>query len=181
MQINYTLKEKDYLNFQLYHVSVDANVKRQRLNTQIIVALAVLLLGFFFLIFGDKWEGIYFLIGAIPVYYLCGFYAGWLYRLTIRKHVSNIYGRSTPRQAKLSILDDNIEYSERGLTSKYKFDELQSIANLRKYMFFKIGETSFIILPKRELSDTEYVVKHIHDYALKYNIPFYEKSKWKWR
>lgn len=181
MQINYTLEEKDYLNFQLYHVSTNTNIKKQRRNTQIIVAIAVFLLGIFFLIFGDKWEGIYFLAGAIPVYYLCGFYAGWLYRFTIRKHVSNIYKRTTPRQAKLLILDDIIEYSERGLTSKYKFEELESVSNLRKYIFFKINETSFIILPKRELSDINYVVNHIRDYTLKYKIPFREKSKWKWR
>lgn len=181
MQINYTLREKDYLNFQLYHVSADANIKRQRRNTQIIVAIAVVCLGLFFLFFGDKWEGIYFLIGAMPVYYLCGFYAGWLYRFTIKKHVSNIYGRNTPRQAQLSILDGIIEYHERGLKSIYEFNELQSIVNIRKHLFFKFSETSFIILPKSELSDSEYVVNRIREDAVKYNIPFQEKSRWKWR
>lgn len=181
MQIDYTLKEKDYLNFQLYHVSTNENVAKQRRNTQIIVGLVVLILGVFFLIFGDKWEGIYLLTGAIPVYYLCGFYARWLYRFTIRKHVSNTYSKNTPRQVKLSILDDTIEYYERGLSSKYKFEELQSIVNIRKYIFFKFNETSFIILPKRELSDENYVTTYIQNYAQKYNIPFRNKIKWKWR
>ena len=181
MQIDYTLKEKDYLNFQLYYVSTNENVIKQRRNTQLIVGFVVLILGISFLLFGDKWEGVYLLVGAIPVYYLCGFYAGWLYRFTIRKHISNTYSKSTPRQVKLSILDDTIEYHERGLNSKYRFDELESMVNIRKYIFFKFNETSFIILPKQELSDANYVVAHIKNYAKKYNMPFREKIKWKWR
>lgn len=181
MQITYTLREKDYLNFQLYHLSVDDNIRKQRRNTQIIVGLTVLILGLFFLFWGDKWEGIFFLVGAIPVYYLCGLYAGLLYRYSIKKHVTNLYRKTTPREANLSILEGSIEYHERGLISKYSFDELQTIVNIRKYLFFKFDESSFIILPKRELSDVNYVIGRVRDDAKKYNVPFQEESGWKWR
>lgn len=181
MQLTYTLEEKDYLNFQLYHVSANKDVKKQRRNTQIIVSIAVGLLGLFFLLFGERWEGVYFLIGTIPVYYLCRFYSSILYRFSIKKHIANIYRKTTPRQVSLSILDGKLKYSERGLTSNYMFSDILSITNTRKYLFFRFSETSFIILPKRELIDVSYVVNHIRDEAKKSGINFSEKTSWKWR
>lgn len=181
MQLTYTLKEKDYLNFQLFHISNNQDVKRQRHNTQMIVGIAVGLIGVFFVLFGEKWEGIYFLIGAVPVYYLCGFYSSLLYRFSIRKHVANIYRSTTPREASLKIMEGKIEYSERGLSSNYLFEEIQSISNTRKYLFFRIGETSFIILPKSELIDANYVIGHIRDEAKKYSVRFLDRTGWKWR
>lgn len=182
MELHYELTEKDYLNFQLYHTSMNKAVKTQRRNTQIIVAVVAAAMGIFFLVSGNKFAGSVLLLSAVPSYFLCGFYAKWLYRFSLQNHVAAIYRRTTPREVWLRIVnDEEIEYHERSLTQNIAFPKIEEIVSIKNYLYIKLGEKSYIIIPKAALSDPAYVQSRFEHYAETYDVTFLHQESWKWK
>lgn len=181
MEINYELREKDYLNFQLYHTSTNELVKRQRWITQFVVVMVVVAVAAYVFMSGPKWVSYYILLAAIPAYFLCAFYTKLLYRFSLRNHVAALYRRTTPREVYLFINDEDIIYKEQGNTTHSKVNNIQEIINVRSYLYLKFGETAYIIIPKKQLADVKYIESRLKSIADEYKIKFTSNPRWKWK
>ncbi|NDV69067.1 hypothetical protein D0T66_09195 [Dysgonomonas sp. 25] len=161
---------------------MDKAVRKQRRNTQIIVAVVAAVMGAFFLIRGNTFSGIVLLLCAVPSYFLCAFYAKLLYKFSLRNHVAALYRKSTPRDVSLRIInEETIDYHERGLGQQVRIADLEEISDVKEYIYLKLGNTSYIIIPKATLSDPDYVEDKLRHYAARYDVPFIYNPQWKWR
>lgn len=181
MEINYELREKDYLNFQLYYTATNESVKTRRWLTQFIVVVIVVVIATYIFITGDKWISYYVFAAAIPAYFLFAFYTKLLYRFSLRNHVAALYRRTTPRKAYLIINDSEITYKEQGNATHSRLDAIQEIINIRNYIYLKFGQTSYIIIPKKQLDDSKYIELRFKDIARTYKIKYTSNLHWKWK
>jgi len=181
VEINYELREKDYLNFQLYHTSTNESVKRQRWITQFVVVVIVVAIAAYIFMSGPKWISYYVLASAVPAYFLCAFYTKLLYRFSLRNHVAALYRRTTPREIHLSINAGEIIYKEQKRTTRSDVAGIKEIINVKNYLYLKFGETAYIIIPKKQLGDSKYIESRLKSIADEYKIKFTSALRWKWK
>lgn len=160
---------------------MDKDVRKQRRNTQVIVAATACVMSILLFIRGNILSGSVMLAAVIPSYFLCAFYLKILYKFSLRNHVTAIYRKSTPREVSVIIRnEEEIEYNERGLTKKVKIADLEEISDIKSYFYLKLGETSYIIIPKQELSDPAYIEKRLQYFAEKHQVTFIYNPAWRW-
>jgi hypothetical protein len=176
MYINFTLEEKDYLNYQLFTASKSELIKKKKVNSWLILTIGSFVLGLYF-----------FLINYFPLSIYCGvltfvfgiFYPKYFiwrykkhYKSYIKEHYSNRFGQTI--EMKFDI--DEISSKDKTGSGIIKLTEIKDVSETLDYFYVHISTGVSIIIPKKQLESSDNLKNHFLSLGLDIN----NELDWKW-
>ena len=180
MQLEYSLDENDYLQYQLYAASKSKNIKAQRNRTFIILIVTFLILSYMIFSTADMMFDpliIFFVLLLI------------LYKLYEKKRYSNHYRKNIAENYKerfglistLTFTENQIIEENKLGESKINYESLTEINEIEDYYFLKLLTGQSLIIPKKVIADKrdfDFTLEEIKNrFHLKNNVDL----AWKWK
>lgn len=181
MELNYSLTEADFLDFQIYTTAKNPVIEKQRKRGRIMVIVVCLIIGGLALLDGRSIMGWYFLVAGVVCYIFYPKYLNYFYKRLFRKNVANAYGKIVPLHIWIRFDEPNVIYLDRGKTSTFGIDKIQEIIELDAYYYLKLSEVEYIIIPKSGVSNNQEVKNYLEQLTEKYSITYSLKLGWKWK
>lgn len=175
MKLEYTLKEEDYLSYQLFSSSTNSRIQRNRRNgwfglTAISFVIALLFYNRDFNLF------IYFVVVGIMILLFYPLYFKWRYRRHYRVHIRETYEPSFGEPIVVELGDEYIRTKDRIGEGKYKLSEFLEVNELPDYFFLRLYTNLSLIIPKKEVTDVDVLRAKFEEIKLKVN----DFRQWKW-
>lgn len=158
MEINYTLSQDDYINFNIYHGKNSKSIKRN-LNLQ---RFATPLLFFVFAFIANLKSDIplwYWLVIFSVIYVIWTIFYPKYYFYTVKKGVSKMINEGKNEDLignkTLKLRDDHILSISDNSESKVKWNTVERYVETDRYIFIYISAVSAYIIPKEDFDSEE--------------------------
>lgn len=180
MELEYSLDEKDFLEYQLYTASKSKNVNVQRRRTFIIL-IAVFIL-FFYSIYSSSESFPYFML-IIYILLLV------VYKIVERKSYINHYKKFIKENnseglgivCTLNFTEKQIIEKSKLGESKINYESLSEINEIQNYFFLKLLTGKSLVIPKSEINDmNEFRIK-LSEIKKHCNLKENIELDWKWK
>lgn len=176
MRYNYQLKEKDYLDFQLFTISQTDRFDKRKRNGKILLASLSLLIATYFFYKENKGSALYFGVSALCLYLFYPLYFKWRqkvhYTKFIRSNSTHLFGKS-----------ESIEPSDKGFThinstgqGIVKRSEINKFDETAHHIFIQLTSGMTIIVPKEDIQGIDGFKIQLQ----KLNKPYNQYLTWKW-
>lgn len=178
MKIEYTLKEDDFLEYQLYTTSKSATIQKKRLLSKFVVPALYVLVGVFFYFYDNNKNAILICIFLGALWLLIyPFYSKYRYKRFYLNHIKKNYTDKLDHVDALKLGNNNYFYiKEQGKEGKIKTSEAEKLIELKDHFFLQMKKGGAIIIPKSYVLNTEAFKQKIADL----NIDYLNETKWRW-
>jgi hypothetical protein len=181
MKIDYTLREDDYLKFQLYTVAHSKQARKRRQRSQILLPIAYLLMGASFLLLDNQIAAIVFGVLAILWYFLIPLYIRNRYvKFYLRFNAEN-YSENFNQPLSIEIRSTILHLTSPKSESDIKFDAIAEIIDLGTHYLIKFTIGSVAILPINKEVGRNIWDEFIKSVVEKSGKSVYDKKDWTWR
>ena len=178
MKIEYTLKQEDYLEHQLFAASISPRVNKQRIRAKFFIPALMLVVGVFMCVAEKNFlPMIGFICISLLWFFLYPFRDRQRYKTHYTKYVKETFGSQMERQTVVEFEGDFVSARSGESESRMHVNEINEIYEL-KHIFLLRLKTGNFILPK---SGMENLGSFLRELAVKYGIPFSERADWKWK
>lgn len=181
MELNYNLKEIDYLNFQCYYSSKNETINKQRRMSRTLVLVACALIGILFFLQKNMFIGWYFVIAGFICYLFFPKYLNWFYKRIFKKNIARTYKGIVPVHIWLRFDEENVVLLDRGRTLTFGIDKIQEVIELKEYFYLKMSELEYVIIPKSELNNEDDVRDFLKETVSKFSLTYSVNFDWKWK
>ena len=180
MELNYSLNENDFLEYQLYAASKSENIKSQRRRN--LVIMIVIFIAFFISIYSStKKFPILPLIGYIILIIIYKIYETYRYKNHYKKFIRENYKERFGLVCTLNFGENDITEESKLGQSKINYESLTEINEIQNYYFLKILTGQSLIIPKKEIKNMEQFRSLLAQIKSKYKIPENIELNWKWK
>ncbi|WP_375558886.1 YcxB family protein [Bernardetia sp. OM2101] len=178
MKIEYTLKEEDFLEYQLYTTSLSKAIHKKRLIARFAVPTMYILIGVFFYFYNNNQDAVVicvFLAALWLVFY--PIYSKWKYKKSYLNHINKNYKDKLDHVDALKLGNNNYFYiKEQGKEGKIKTSDAEKLIELKNHFFLQMKKGGAIIIPKIYVLNTETFKQKIADL----NIDYLNETDWRW-
>ena len=181
MKITYSLDEKDYLTFQLFTAFHSPTVKRRRLLSKSIPAVAYLFFAVLFFYRGDLTMLFAFLLLAVVWFFFYPIHDSNLYRRQYQKFIAENMNNKFGRKASLLFEGDLVKTKDEVSESSVKLSEIESITEIPTLFLVKLKTNQSFILPKDKLDVCDKLPAFFQKLEAEKGIPYYVMNNWKWK
>lgn len=181
MKITYSLDEKDYLTFQLFTAFHSPTVKRRRLLSRLIPAIAYLIFAVLFFYRGDLTMLFAFLVLAVAWFFFYPIHDRNLYRRQYQKFIAENMHNKFGRKASLLFEGEVVKAKDEVSESRVNLSEIESITEIPTLFLVKLKSNQSFILPKDKIDLCEKLPEFFQNLESEKGIPFYEMKDWKWK
>lgn len=178
MKIEYTLKEEDFLEYQLYVTSKSDKIIKKRLISKFAIPVLYVFLSIFFFFYDNNQDAILICVFLGALWLLIyPLYSNWKYKKTYLKHIKKKYTDRLDHVDALKLGNNNYFYIiERGEEGKIKTSDVDKLIEIKNHFFLQMKKGGAVIIPKYYVLNTETFKKIIIDL----NINYVNDTKWKW-
>ncbi|MFN3022040.1 YcxB family protein [Chryseobacterium sp. TY3] len=180
MELNYSLDENDFLEYQLYTASKSKNIKLQR-RKNLIIMIVIFIAFFIFLYSSTKQFPILPLIGYIVLLIIYKFYETYRYKNHYKKFIKENYKERFGLICKINFDEKQIIEESKLGQSKINYDSLTEINETQNYYFLKLITSHSLIIPKNEIKNIEEFKAKLNDLKLKFGLKENTDLNWKWK
>lgn len=182
LQLHYILNEEDLLNLQLYHASKNENFKKQRIKDKYRIIGLSLLCGLILFLDGDYSFYSYYFLGSAFVFLLVyPWWSKWFYKRLLKSKVTNTYKSSFPQTIKLALHNKSIDLISKQQSYTFEIHNLHMVTEIKDYFFIQISNFPPIIIPKKEMPDTNLIQKQLEQYNIEFKVPFISDFEYEWK
>ncbi len=178
MKIEYTLKEEDFLEYQLYTTSLSKAITKKRLIARFAVPILYVLVAIFFYFYDNNQDAILICIflGALWLLFY-PFYSKHKYKRSYLKHIKKSYADRLDQVDALKLGNSTYFYiKEQGKEGKIRTTDVDKLIELKDHFFLQMKKQGAIIIPKNYVLNTEAFKKKIAEL----NIDYLNKTDWRW-
>ena len=180
MQLQYSLEENDYLQYQLYAASKSKNIKAQRSRTFMMMIATFAILSYMVYSPGDSLSYLIMtFFGMLLILYK--WYEKKRYSDHYRKNIAENYKERFGLISTLTLGENQIIEESKLGESKINYESLSEINEIQDYYFLKLITGQSLIIPKKVIlnkSDFNLKLEVIKDrFNLKNNVDL----DWKWK
>ena len=181
MRYQYKLSEQDFLIHTLYSATKNPVFKKQNKKVKIFFLIFLII---FLLIIYSKNDLFTFIIAAIAFSLLYSIYILYFYKHIIKSNYEKWnkqnLGIRFDKEDVLDFKDDLIETSGMDIKLEIKYDAIEEFNEIPNYYYFKLKTNERLIIPKREIHNTEFFLEMVNNLQKKYNIRIIKELGWKW-
>lgn len=181
MKIDYTLREDDYLKYQLYTVAHSKQARKRRQRIQIFLPVAYLLLGASFLLLDNQIAAIVFGAVAVLWYFLVPFYIRKRYVKVYQKFNAEKYTESFNQPLSIEIRNEVLHLTNPKAESDIKYDAIAEIIDLGTHYLIKFTMGSVAILPINKEVGRNIWDEFVKKVVEKSGKSVYDKKDWVWK
>ncbi len=180
MELNYSLDENDFLEYQLYTASTSKNIRNQRRKN--LLLMIVIFLAFFISIYNSTTSfPIIPLLIYIALIIAYKFYETYRYKNHYIKFINENYKERFGLISNLNFAENQIiEQSKLG-ESKINYESLTEINETKNYYFLKLLNSQSLIIPKKEIQNIQQFNSILNEIKSKYNLKKNIDLDWKWK
>ncbi|UBB89989.1 YcxB family protein [Candidatus Kaistella beijingensis] len=180
MELNYSLDENDFLEYQLYTASKSKNIRNQRRRNLII--MIVIFLAFFISIYNStKSFPIIPLLIYIALIIAYKIYETYRYKNHYKKFINENYKERFGLMCKLNFAENQIIEESKLGESKINFESLTEINETKNYYFLKLLTSQSLIIPKKVIQNIQQFNSMLNEIKSKYNLKENIDLDWKWK
>ena len=178
MKIEYTLKEEDFLEYQLYITSQSKMIQKKRLIARFAVPLMYVLISVGFYFYNNNQNAILICIFLGALWLLIyPFYSKYRYKRFYLNHIKKNYTDKLDHVDALKIGNNNYFYiTQQEKEGKIKTTDAEKLIELKNHFFLQIKTGGAIIIPKNYVLNTETFKQKIADL----NIDYLNETDWRW-
>lgn len=180
MELNYTLEEADYLEFQLFNASKSDRVKKQRTKSWFFLTFAFLSLCFLFYMMHNKLMMYYFGAVSLVVLVFYPLFQKRYYYKHYQKHTADKYKNRFNEPNKIEFSENTIDCTDISGETKLNLSAIEEIVETNKYIYLKTKTGEYLIIPKLKLDNVEMVQSYLISLAGKLHISYKQELDWKW-
>lgn len=180
MIYTYKVEEKDFLTFQLYHLSQASEFKGRINKQRISVLLLNVALAIFFIV--EKKYGLSFLFILIGVtwFFLYPVRVRRTYKTRFENEILDKYQKHFGVEAKFEINDDQLKTADEGGYSEKHFNDILKVVHLPDVTFIIFKNKQTFILPQATTTNFADLVVELDEKATQFQIPIERLPNWKW-
>lgn len=176
MKFEYTLREEDYLEFQLFvgsqSRSLSAKLRQGRILLPVLLGVGAAIC---------YWQerpnlAIYFGVVAVAAFLFGPRYFKWRFKASYVKHVREHYAARFDEVEGLEVREDHLFSWDKTGEAKTNFLEISAIYETGKHFFIKVNSGLYYIVPKAEIDDLDAFRTELK----KMGVPLHEELEWKW-
>ena len=178
MKIEYTLKEEDFLEYQLYITSLSKSITKKRLIAQFGVPILYIVLAIGFYFYNNNQDAILICVflGALWLF-IYPFYSKYRYKRFYLNYIKKNYAERLDHVDSLRLGNKKYFYiTEQGNEGKVEVTETEKLIELKNHFFIQMKAGGAIILPKSYILNIETFKKEIANL----NIEYLDDTKWRW-
>lgn len=181
MEIEYSLDEKDYLEYLLYEGSKNKFNIEKRKQSRSIIFFIILAVVMFPLLSGDFLVAIFY--SFIALFFLVFYpkYQSWVYKKYYIRTTNESYKNNFGELTRLILNENNIEALSPYTELKIKNEAFVAINEIENYIFLKTNYGGTIVIPKLKISNLEDFKKYLKLMMQKYDIKENIELDWKWK
>ncbi len=180
MNLQISLLEEDFLQYQLYSASKSKNINNQRLRILIIMIIVFTL----FLLYAYYRKGEFnFKILIIYVMLTIAYkvYEKFRYENHYKKFIIENYKNRIGLISDINFSDNHIEEKSYLGNSNLNYNSISKINEIKDYYFFKLITSQSLIIPKRSISNIVEFEFFLENLKSKYNVKHNKELNWKWK
>ncbi|PKP02665.1 MAG: hypothetical protein CVU11_11165 [Bacteroidetes bacterium HGW-Bacteroidetes-6] len=181
MKIDYTLREDDYLKYQLYNVAHSKQVRKRRQRSQILLPVAYLLMGASFLLLDNQIAAAIFGVVAVIWFFLIPIYIRKRYVKIYKKFNAENYAENFNQPLSIETKSDKLHLTSPKAESEIKYNAISEIIDLGTHYLIKFTMGSVSILPVNREVSKSVCDDLIGDIAAKSGKSVYDKTDWEWK
>lgn len=180
MNIQYSLTEKDFLEYQLFTASKSKNIKSQRLTTLIAMVLILGILLFYIYSTQKEISFLALIIGIVLIFFY-NISEKRRYEKYYKKFIKEYYKNRLGLIFNLTFNEDQFEESSVLGNSQIYYSSLTEINETKDYYFLKLLTSQSLIIPKNTISDITEFQKILEKLKAKHKIKQNIELNWKWK
>lgn len=180
MNLQLSLNEKDFLQYQLYNASKSKNINSQRLRTLIIMIIVFAIMFFYIYNKTNEFNFVVLMI-YIALIVIYKIYEKYRYQNHYKKFISENYKNRFGLISNINFNENQIEEKSSLGNSNINYDSINEINEIKDYYFLKLITSQSLILPKNAIPDITEFEKLIENLKNKYDIKHNKELNWKWR
>lgn len=180
MNLQLSLDEKDFLQYQLYNASKSRNIHSQRLKNLIMMVIVFTLM-FFYVYYKTNEFNFLILVIYIVLIVIYKIYEKYRYENHYKKFISENYKNRLGLISNVNFNENDIEEKSLLGSANINYDSIVEINEIKDYYFLKLITSQSLILPKKSISDIIEFEKIIEKLKKKYEIKHNKELNWKWK
>lgn len=188
MEIEYKLGLEEYLEHQLYIISLSENFKKRFARIRLIgPAILVIMAVYFYFSIPAKEEFIKLFISgicltmAILSFYLFPARTKTSIRKKIIVQLRELYKEKMDKATFLSLEELSILSKNNEGESRVSIKEIKNIVELDKIICITMNSGNNIIISKEHINDLNLLKKYLQEISSKHDISYSVQDKWKWQ
>ena len=180
MQLQYSLEENDYLQYQLYAASKSKNIKAQRMRTFMMMIATFALLSYMVYSPGDSLSYLIMtFFGMLLILYK--WYEKKRYSDHYRKNIAENYKERFGLISTLTFTENQIIEENKLGESKINYESLSEINEIKDYYFLKLITGQSLIIPKKVIPNKSDFTLKLEDLKNRFNLENNVDLDWKWK
>jgi hypothetical protein len=178
MKIEYTLKEEDFLEYQLYTTSQSKSIQKKRLIAKFAVPCMYLLIGVIFYFYDNNQNAILICIFLAALWLLFyPLYSKYRYKRFYLNHIKKNYKDKLDHVDALKLGNNTYFYvKEQGKEGKVRTTDADKLIELKDHFFLQMKKGGAVIIPKIYVLNTEAFKQKMVDL----NIDYLNETDWRW-
>jgi hypothetical protein len=181
MRIEYSLDENDYLAHQLFIASKSERIRKKRRRNRLLFPLVYLVFGILFYFLGNIPLSVSLLIVTIVWFFLYPFWEKDHYVKHYTGFIKENYKENINRPVTIEFTGDTIMAKDSSSESKISTSEVQEIHEVSTTIYMRLKGGHSIILPKKKITDVDYLKIRLKQLAAHLNIKYDVDEKWEWK
>ena len=177
MKLEYTLEEKDFIDYHLFSMSENKKSRKTMNTTKLILVGLFLYIGIN--MYNKNNIEFAIILGIIAI--LTFIFFNKLYKSKLRKHfskiVKNSYSKRIGEKETMEFDSEFIITEDKTGEGKTKISEVENINETKDNFFIKLSNGSSFIVSKKGINNIELIKKKWAEL----NIPISENLTWEWK
>ena len=179
MILKYILKENDFLQAQLYHISKNEMLASNRIKSSIYYPIIFIIVSLITFIGGNISLSLFFSSLAVILFFVTYVKIKNIYFKDAIKVVKTSYKERFNKEVVLTIEDEKVIVEDSRGKSIINVIECKEIIETKKYFYIKMN-LAYIILPKDRLENIDIVTEELVKISATLKIFFTNDFNWKW-
>lgn len=180
MQLEYSLDENDYLQYQLYAASKSKNIKAQRNRTFIMLIVTVVILSYMIFSTADMMFDPLILFFALLLI-LYKWYEKKRYSNHYRKNIAENYKERFGLISTLTFAENQIIEESKLGESKINYESLSEINEIKDFYFLKLITGQSLIIPKKVIPNKSDFILKLEELKDRFKLENNVDLEWKWK
>ena len=157
LNIEYSLEENDYLEFQLFVASTSPMIVKKKRRSWILLSVVSTALTINFIVSRGDFLAVYFGLISLAIILFYPKYINWKYKRHYLKHISENYANRFGELEYIEFHDDHLYAKDKVGEGTINLSEVEFVDELKDYFFLRLSTGVSMIIPKYKIDNQDEV------------------------
>ncbi|MDR2038035.1 MAG: YcxB family protein [Bacteroidales bacterium] len=182
IEVSYTIKENDYLVYQLYAASKSKRVKASRRKGYVyIIFIFMMAVILSYALYKNITLPLTYLILMVVFCFSYHYFSRWYYKRHYKRYIEDIFKNNFGEKITVTFGEDFLYTSDRTGESKINLSQISEIDEINTHYFLHISSGQALIIPKEGVQNIEDIKKALDHISSKNTIQQNTNPEWKWK